>query len=128
DPHSSVPPSQSPMLRGLSLPDVGVVGTRVPLDWRHLDVVCENNAWRLVSGKEVVADFAQSEREGRQVQLLLQQFHCTEYCAVGTSGFGFFLMGGRAPQGSLVGLNAHPIRPEGLTVRPLNGSWTVYAD
>ena len=62
-------------------------GKRVPNVTFH---VRENNAWRLVSGKQVVADFAQSEREGRQVQLLLQQFHCTEYCAVGTSGFGFF--------------------------------------
>jgi hypothetical protein len=111
--------------RLMSLPDVGVVGTRMPVDWRRLDVLREDNHWRLVAGKQVVADFGQSEREGRQVQQLLQQFRCTEYCAVGTSGFGFFLAGGRAPQGPLIGLNAHPIRPESLNVRSENGSWAV---
>ena len=121
----SATPDAVPVQRGLSLPEVGVVGARTPLNWRQLDIRRDRNSWKLMSGKDVFADFGSSEREGRDVMVALQQFRCTEYCWVGSSGFGFFLSAGRAPQGPTLGTGAKTFRPELLSVRPLNGSWIV---
>jgi hypothetical protein len=112
----------------LILPDVGDVGDRMPLDARRLDLRRDGGEWVLYAGRQAVGRFGGSEREGRAVASALEQFHVTELCRAGASGFGFFLTNGRAPQGGTVGLPARPLRAEALTVRSVGGSWAVCED
>jgi hypothetical protein len=111
--------------RPFVVPGEGVVGTSLPLDYRRLGLKRDRGGWTLDLGPDVSANFGGAEREGRALVQALQQLRCTEVCRVGDTGFGFFLVNGRAPQGTLVGLPARPIRADRLTVRQVGASWAV---
>lgn len=129
-PESLVPVSAR-MLAGeaphtrLSLPGVGDVGDRVPLDATHLDLRREGGEWVLYAGRTPLAHYGTSERAGRKALQALQQFRVTELCRVGDTGVGFFLANGRAPQGTTIGTDARPLRAEQLTVRQVDKTWAV---
>jgi hypothetical protein len=109
----------------LNLPGLGAVGDRQPLDGRHLDLRREGGEWVLYAGRASLGRFGHMESEGRAAREALEQFRVTELCRVGSSGFGFFLANGRAPQGSTVGVQSRPLWVDSLTVRELNGSWAL---
>ncbi len=110
----------------LVVPGAGDVGDRVPFDVRRLDLRREGGEWVLYAGRTPIGRFGASERQGQAALAALQQFRVTELCRVGDTGFGFFLTNGRAPQGTIVGLDAKPLRPEALAVRQVGGTWAMF--
>jgi hypothetical protein len=109
----------------LTLPSIGDVGERVPVDAARLDLRREGGEWVLYAGRSPLGRFGMSERAGRLALQTLQQFRVTELCRVGDSGFAFFLSNGRAPQGTVIGTAAKPLRTELLNVRQIESTWAI---
>jgi hypothetical protein len=113
----------------LALPNEGTVGQRVPFDARQLELRRTANDWTLYAGPVPLGRFGGSERDARAVVEALKGFRVTELCRIGDSDFGFFLSNGRAPQGSsIVGLSTKPLKVDRLSVRQVDGKWSVFED
>jgi hypothetical protein len=109
----------------LVLPGAGDVGELLPFDGRRLDLRREGGEWVMYSDRTPVAHFGPAERDARSALEVLQQFHVTDLCRVGETGYGFFLSNGRAPTGTVVGTPAKRLRTEALNVRQVGGAWAV---
>jgi hypothetical protein len=116
--------NELPHLR-LVLPGAGDIGDRVPFDGRRLDLRREGGDWVLYAGRAAVGHFGSAERDARMAMETLEQFRVTELCRVGETGFGFFLVNGRPPQGGVIGTGAKPMRTDLLNVRQVAGAWSV---
>jgi hypothetical protein len=128
-PKASAVPVAERRTGSLALPNEGTVGQRIPFDARQLELRRTANDWTLYAGPALLGRCGGSERDARAVVEALKDFRVTELCRIGDSDFGFFLSGGRAPQGSsIVGLSAKPLKVDRLSVRQVDGKWAVFED
>ena len=114
--------------RQLFVPGTGPVGTLTPIDYRRLDLRRDGGDWTLYDGRTVLGRFGRQDRAAQSTLELLQQFRCSEICRFGSEGFGFVLDNGRPPSGSLVGLASRSFKLDRLTVRDVEGNWSICED
>src|SRR5262249_41012515 len=109
------------------LPDIATLGERVPVDVRQVRVVHERQAYKLLCGTYVIADFGPSERDAQQAEAAFHTYRFTEHCLVGPPKpvFSYFLVNGRAPHGLPLGLQGTAFRPQDLTVRQEGNVWAI---
>jgi hypothetical protein len=116
-------PALAPAGRQLGLPNAAAphlaAAERVPLDWRQVQVRQVGGEWHLVYGAYTVARFGKDEREARRAWAAVQFFRFTEHCLVGgpEGRFRYFLVGGQAPRGRMLGMSGRHFRAEALAVR-----------
>jgi hypothetical protein len=100
---------------------------RVQLDWRQAQVRQEGGGWKLVAGGYVLADFGASEVDARTALAAVHYYRPTEHCHVGprVAACSYFLVGGQAPRGVMLGVPSVSFQPELLRVGPAEGGWAV---
>jgi hypothetical protein len=99
---------------------------RVPFEWRQALVRKEGREWLLVSGTYTIARF-ENEHDARRALTAVQFYRLSEHCRIGhpTPVFNYFLSGGQAPRGSMLGLQRVSIRPTVLEVRKFDRDWAL---
>jgi hypothetical protein len=130
---AAIAPESMPFARQLSGP-VGVAAgnpgsgvDRIPFEWRSLQVRREGKDWKLMSGGYTIADFGPNERDARMAHTMMQFYRCSEHCRIGqpTAVFDYFLSGGQAPRGSMLGVERVPFRPSELVVQQNSTGWVI---
>jgi hypothetical protein len=109
----------------LALPRLGTVGERTPIDVMRVDLQKAADGWHLVSGPRDLALLGHNEYAARESLLTLQRYPLNEYARVGTSGFGFYLSRGRAPQGVPVGVRRIAFDPKTLAAKQVGDEWVL---
>jgi len=109
----------------LSLPRLGTVGERTPIDVMRVDLQKAPDGWHLVSGPHDLALLGHNEYAARQSLLTLQRYPLNEFARIGTSGFGFYLSRGRAPQGVPVGVRRVEFDPKTLAAKQVGDEWVL---
>ncbi len=127
------PPAARLQTRQLAQPALplnqnGIPGERIPFDWRQAQLRRDQRDWKLIVGSYCLANFGVFEWEAREALRLVQHYRFTEFCRLGQGGtpFTYFLVNGQAPSGVPFGLHSVAFRPETLTVRLVEGNWTIY--
>jgi hypothetical protein len=110
------------------LNEPGVFGERQPFDWRMAELCRDHNDWKLMVGTYCLANFGSHEWDAREALRVLQHYRFTEHCRIGSAatGFSYFLANGEAPRGIMFGLRTTSFRPDTLTVRQADGTWSVF--
>jgi hypothetical protein len=103
---------------------------RVPFDWRRVQVVRQNGDWKLVVGSHTLGSFGAAERDARLAHAAICHFRATEQVHVGVPErvASYFLSGGQAPRGLMVGLFSERFQPERVCVRELAGRYYLAND
>jgi hypothetical protein len=107
--------------------DLAALAERVPLDARQARLSRDQQGWKLFCGNYVVADFGPSEREAKLAEMAFRTSRFTEQCVIGhpTPAFSYFLVNGQPPRGLPLGAPSITFRADDLTVRQVNGAWTI---
>src|SRR5207247_2335770 len=95
-------------------------GERLRFDADHVEVREDGkHQWRLMFGRQELANFGTDQHLAKQALQLLQHYHFTDQMTIGSpeTGFRYFLTNGQAPVGVRFGVQAQPFRPDGLLVR-----------
>jgi hypothetical protein len=107
--------------KGLMLPNVGYVGSRMPIDCRRLEALRIQGEWVVVNGKDVLGRFGGDPVLARDALHLLQDAHVTDMCLIGKSGFPIFLSNGQAPRQVGLGFNNIRVQTAQLKLQTING-------
>ena len=108
----------------VDVPGIGLVGERIQIEPRQLDVRKDRGEWVLANGPDVIARFGYSEMAARDALRVVKDARLTEFCRVG--GLTFFLIHGQPP--TRISYAAMGIRfdPSRLAAREVgSGQWGV---
>ncbi|MFL5339881.1 MAG: hypothetical protein ACJ8F7_07000 [Gemmataceae bacterium] len=100
----------------LTLPKLGTVGERMPIDPMRADLYHAADGWHLMAGPHDLGNVGSSDYLARVSLRTLQQYPLTEYDRVG--GIGFYLSRGQAPLGVPLGVRSAHFDPKSLAVKP----------
>jgi hypothetical protein len=109
----------------LVLPKLGPVGERVSIDPMRVELQKMADGWHLMSGPRDVALVGQSDYSARESLRTVQRYPLNDYVRLGTSGYGFYLSWGRAPQGVPVGVRNTRFDPAALSAKQLPDQWVL---
>lgn len=140
----SVPPQQAgaparpaqPPGQSKGGPPPGVTQTSVPpaapdghrrFDPRRVEVKRDKNEWKLMVGRDVLANFGPNQQEAYLAWNTVQHYRFNELVSIGrpTPSFSYFLISGQPPRNTKFGIQTQPFRPEAVLVRNVGGSWMV---
>jgi hypothetical protein len=110
---------------GLILPDIGMVGPKMAIDARKLELVNENNDWQIRYGADILGSFSRDENTARRTMRFLQDYRVTEQVKIGKSNFPLFLSFGQPLVKVPLGYHSMSFKPGDLTVKELNGKWVI---
>lgn len=107
--------------------DLATLADRIPLDFRQARLSRDALGWKLLCGNYVVADFGPNEREAKLGEMAFRTSRFTEQCVIGHPKpvFTYFLANGQPPRGLPLGAPSIAFRPDDLSVRQINGAWTI---
>jgi hypothetical protein len=110
-----------------TVPGFEEIITRVPFDWRLVQLVPAADGWRLQAGSYVLANFGGDERSARQALQAVQFYRFTEHHLVGypQTQFSYFLVGGQAPYGVPFGVQGESFLADQLRVQQDNGRFVL---
>jgi hypothetical protein len=111
---------------GLLLPEIGLVGPKMSIDVRNFDVAQDRGEWWVVYKGNPIASFQKNELTARRTVRILQDYRITEYVKIGKSNFPLFLKSGQPLSRVPLGVNSIQFRPKSLTVKEVNGSWSLW--
>ena len=106
--------------QSLMLPNIGYVGSRMPIEQRKLEVARVQNDWAVAHGKDVIARFGPNLLQAREALRLLYDAHVTELCLIGKNGFPIFLCNGQPPRRVGLGFNNLRMQTAALKVQMIN--------
>ncbi len=112
--------------QGLILPNLGYVGSRKRLDGNKLEVYRVQNDWCLQQGNETLARFGACQTDALMAYRQLQDAKATEIAYIGTRRVPLYLVNGRLPTGSPLGVNRIYFRSTGLKVQTSGENWCVF--
>lgn len=100
---------------------------RESFDWRRAELRREGTSWKLVVGRETLADFGGRESDAREALRTIQYYRFTERCEIGASAmpFVYYLVNGQAPRGLRFGFRNTSFAPDRLGLRQLDGCWMI---
>jgi hypothetical protein len=104
---------------------------RVPFDWRQVQLKqAPSGEWRLSAGSQVLADFGTNSHEARLALSALRHYRFTEQYKVGGEQpvLTYYVAGGAAPRGLMMGLNGQAFQPDKLEVRQVDGRYCLCND
>jgi len=106
--------------------DFSALTERVPLDFRQARVSQDPQGWKLSCGNYVVAIFS-TEREAKLAEMAFHTSRFTEQVLVGhpKPAFSYLLVNGQPPRGLPLGAPSVAFRADDLSVRQVNGVWTI---
>lgn len=110
---------------GLILPEIGLVGPRLQVDSRRIEMVQGSDSWQVRYGTEVFGSFGKDDVTARRAMRLLQDYRVTEYVKIGKIGFPLFLNFGQPLVKVPLGFHSIHFKPNELNVKELNGKWYV---
>ena len=104
-----------------------VAPERLRFDPNQVEVREDNRQWKLMYGKQVLANFGPDQHLAKQAQRLMEYYHFTEQLTIGSpeNGFHYFLVNGQPPVGVRFSMQALPLRPEALLVRKQGQRYVV---
>lgn len=111
--------------QGLTLPKVGFVGGRTPIEFRKLEATKAQGEWVLAHGKDVLARYGHDSSSAREAQRVLQDARVTEVCLVGKTALPVFLSSGQAPRYAALGSSATRIHPGKMKAQAVNNVWCI---
>ena len=121
-----------PIGRQLNSPSInaqglGNINERIPLDWRQVRVQQDGQNWKLVYAGYVLADFGKNEPEAKRALGVVQHYRFSEQCLVGRPkpSLTYYLVGGQAPRGVLIGVNATSFQAETLSLQWRGNKWAI---
>jgi hypothetical protein len=135
--HSSVVFSQreAMYLRQLTAPSLAVMDPatgeeKLPFDWRHAEVKHDGQKWKLMAGRECLADFGSDSWAAREALQAVQHYRFTERCLLGDSAtpVTYYLVNGQAPHGLRFGMRNTPFHADRLKVSQVAGRWMLCED
>lgn len=110
---------------GLILPEIGMVGPRLQVDSRKIEMVQGSDGWQVGYGAEVFGSFSKDDVTARRAMRLLQDFRVTEYVKIGKTSFPLFLSFGQPLVKVPLGFHAIHFKSKELNVKESNGKWFV---
>lgn len=120
-------PRQLQMLESL-IAGANAIGERMPIAWHDVQLRQDYQQWKLCVGDYCLANFGLREHDAREALRAIQHYHFTEKCWVGepTPASTYYLVGGQAPRGVLMGLRSAPFRADELSLKQVDGIWSIY--
>jgi hypothetical protein len=125
-------PLQAFQVRQLTPPSLSAVDAltgeeRLAFDWRRVELHRDGLRWRLMFGRECLADFGPDEVGAREALRTVQFYRFTEQCRVGAPAapLVYYLVNGQAPHGIRFGARNTPFHPERLAVRQVDSQWML---
>lgn len=122
-------------VRQLTLPSFAVVDPatgeeKLPFDWRRVEVKHDGQRWKLMAGRECLADFATDSWAAREALQAVQHYRFTERCLLGDSAtpLTYYLVNGQAPHGLRFGMRNTSFRPDRLKVVQVGRQWMLCED
>jgi hypothetical protein len=96
-------------------------------DSSRLEVCCDGQSWKLLSGTRCLADFGAREEDARDVLKVMQFYRFTERRRVVRSltAFTYYLTNGEAPRGLMLGVRSVEFRAAELAVRQVGEDWCL---
>lgn len=118
--HQLTPPS-------LTMFDALTGEEKLAFDWRRVELRRDGLRWRLMAGRECLADFGHDEVAAREGLRAVQFYRFTEQCRLGDAGTPliYYLVNGQAPHGVRFGTRNTPFHPDRLRVQQIDGQWMV---
>jgi hypothetical protein len=102
---------------GIDVPGAGVVGQKINLDPKKLDVRRDGSDFVLAQGGDVLAKFGRDEFSARDAQRAIQQMRPTAFVRIGSPGIMFFLTGAEPPNRLPFGTMGAAFDADRLSVR-----------
>jgi hypothetical protein len=120
-------PRQLQLLENL-VAGANVIGERQPIDPREVQLRQDHQQWKLCQGDYCLASFGWHEEDAREALQVLQHYQFTEKCWVGepTPASTYYLVGGQAPRGVLLGLRSAEFHPDELSLSQVKGECFIY--
>jgi hypothetical protein len=114
----------------LALLDEATGEEKLPFDWRRVEAKRDGQHWRLMAGRECLADFARDGVAAREAHQAVLHYRFTERCMLGESAtpLTYFLVNGQAPHGVPFGAQNTPFHPDRLTIKQIDGQWLICED
>lgn len=108
-------------------PQPGSTADRLRFDARLVEVREDHHQWKLVFGRQTLANFGTDQHAAKQAQQVVNYYHFTEQCVIGSpeNGFRYFLVNGQPPVGVRFGVQMQPLRPEALMVQQIGDQCIV---
>ncbi len=109
-------------------PAVAATAERVPFDWRQVQLrQGPGGEWKLAAGSLVLADFGPNAQQARLALSALRYYRFTEQWRISGAppGQGYYVAGGAAPRGLMLGLSGQAFQPEKLEVRPVGQGYAL---
>jgi hypothetical protein len=121
--------SQAPFARAQSPAGFEALAERVPFDWRQVQLRADNGVWKLTAGGVVLANFGKNEGDARTALAAVHHYRFTEQYRLGKPEprFSWFLSGGQAPQGLMLGVPGLSFQADALKVQQVGQRWGVLA-
>lgn len=112
---------------GVEIPGFGVVGQKVNIDMRKMEIRKEGTDYILVSSGETFAKFGRDEWTARDALRILRDMKPTAIVRIGSPGITFFLNGNEVPNRLPFGMMGVPFEGEKMTIRQtLDGVFHIY--
>jgi hypothetical protein len=113
-----------------TIPGFGDLNNKVPFDWRQVKLVQEGVNWKLKVAERPLADFGADRLSAERALAAVHYYHFTEQCLIGgpQACFSFYLVNGKAPQGTMLGAQSQVFQPEALQVKQIGPRWAVVAN
>lgn len=112
----------------VEVPGVGLVGDRLQIDVRKLEVRKDRHEWVLAHGAEVLGRFGYSELAARDAMRVVRDARFTEFCRVGNPGITFFLVNGKPPTRVPYEAQGPRFDPSRILAKEVPGGWAVCED
>jgi hypothetical protein len=112
-----------------TIPGLGDLNNKVPFDYRQVKLTQEGSNWKLKVYDHQLADFGHDRVSAERALTAVQYYRFSEQCLVGGPQpcFSYYLVNGRAPQGSMYGTQAQAFQPETVQVRQIGQRWALVA-
>ncbi len=118
--------------RQLSTPSLALVDPatgeeKFAFDWRRVELKRDGQRWKLMAGRECLADFATDSFAARDALQTVQHYRFSERCVLGDSAtpLTYYLVNGQAPRGLRFGTRNTPFHPDRLKVQQVEGKWML---
>jgi hypothetical protein len=99
----------------------------IPMNYLNVVAKKINNRWKVVDGNSWLFDTDQSQAEADMIVKIIKQYKINQSCYVARPNppFSYLKVNNQSPTGAVVGEDCISFNPANLTVKLVNGNWTI---
>jgi hypothetical protein len=99
----------------------------IPFNYQQAKVVNVGGRWKIVVGNMWLKDFGNKKDEAEKALKIIVHYRMNSQCFVGrpNPSLEYYLVNGRAPQGSFPGEDAIAFNPNKIQIKQISGRWKI---